>query len=327
MQNQYKPAVDALLKQYKCANLTELNKLLLKEYKVSSDVAEGIELANGLREAFRACVEAGEMTEAEYLFACAQGLDEIRERVGTDSRSHKRRAKLAQNRLVMCNFGLVLIVARKELGAEARTEALLEEACQAGSIGVMQATEYFEEDKGIWSVYARWKIRYQIQNCMRNLTEFSLRRSQRMPPEVVEQVNCLRTAKGKVDFKDLTRKGKAVTETQWKAWTEHPQVHSFDDLNTHHGPHDNQTWEGNGSLDFIADERTNPDLLIANANLSEKLQATLSEMSPRHADIARALFVDGDSVPEVVEKFHISDRRIHEIKRMLADRLRKVLQA
>lgn len=300
---------------------------LLKEYRCAIDAAEGVEIANGLRAAFQACVDAGEMTEADYLCACAQGLDEIRELAGTDAKRHLRQAKIAKDKLVLANRGLVRIVAKSVLGAAAQNPDNLEEAEQEGAMGVMRAVEVFDETRGLWSVCARAWIRYYVQTCQHHQRDFPVQRNQRMPPEVVDQVKKFRALRGREpEPRELTFKDKPVTQEQWQAWTERAQVSSFEATNTHRNYHESDSLDARGSVDFIADERTNPDLLIANANLSEKLQATLNEMSPRHADIARAIFVDGDSIPEVVSRFQISDRRIHEIKRMLADRLRKVLQ-
>ncbi len=280
---------------------------LLDGYRDAVDKAEAVELANML-------ILHTPLGEPWPEVAA------IWEAAGRDPAVHRRAAKRFKDRLVVANRGLIRIVAKSVLGVASKNAENLAEAEQEGAMGVMRAVDAFDPDRGLWSICARHWIRYYVQTCAHRQTDFPRQRHQRMPPEVAKQANIIRARLGREPLHaELTCKGVTVTPEQWRAWTERAQVSSFEvrhsyDEGDHVGPEE-----------FIADEKESAELVLANADFNERLAACIDEMSPRNRAILTAMFIEGESIPEIVERFNIHKRRVHEMRQILSDRLKEVL--
>lgn len=286
----------------------------IREYRASVDAAEGVALANGLRAGFLACVDAGEMSEPDYLFACAQGLDEIRERAGTDPKVHERRARRQRDALVAANMGLVGKVAKRTLGARASNPANVEEAIQEGSMGLVRAIEAFDEARGKFSTCAGFWIRHYVQNCMHKQVDFAKQRPSCMPASVAKNVNRFRLVNGREPEPHEV----GVDAALWAKWLDTTQVVSVEDM-AGDNPHARAD-------EMLVDERTSPDEEIASMHLREKLEKTIAKMSPRNQEILRFVFVEGHELQDAADHFGLSFARVAVMKTVLEKRLRKALK-
>lgn len=295
-----------------------MNVEKIAEYRASRDAAEGITVAEGLRAAFLALVASGDMSEEDYLFACAQGLDEIRERVGSDPRPHTRKAERMLNGLVIANDRLVEKITRRTLGSRSRVEANLDEACNEGRLGLVRAIEEFNPERGAFSTCAGFWIRYYVQTCMQKQVDFAKQRPACMPASVARLANKFRLNNGREpEAADL-----GVEPAKWARWLDQAVTVSVEDMTSR-----SEDGSQGGSDDLIADERTNPEAVIASFHFQEKLAKVMAAMSPRQRDLTRALFIDGRSFPDVGEEFGICAQRVHQIKNDLEKRLRELLAA
>lgn len=298
-------------------------RTLLDGYRQAVDATETVRIANGLAEVLEP-FNRDEFAEAWKHIAT------IWELAGTNPKVHERRAKVLKDELVLANRGLIRLVAKSVLGVSAKNAENLAEAEQEGAMGVMRAVDAFDPSRGLWSICARHWIRYYVQTCAHHQTDFPRQRHQRMPPEVVRQANAIRAKLGREPLpSELTCKGATVTAEQWRAWTERAQMYSFDRANNAQDHSANfgaaGDHSGSGSSDFIADEKTMPDLVMSNADFDQRMRDCIDAMSPRNRLVLTALFIDGKSTAEVSAEFDISMRRLQEIKVILAERLKKVL--
>ncbi len=311
-----------------CPIKADKMRSLLASYRHAVDSAAAVHVANGLADiindyALTACREQpGQRREWSFDEALAF-IDMIRQQAGRDPRVHERAAKRIKDELVVANRGLIRIVAKNVLGLAAKNPENLVEAEQEGAMGVMRAVDAFDPARGLWSICARHWIRYYVQTCAHRQCDFPRQRHQRMPPEVAKQANTIRARLGREPLHaELVCKGAPVTLEQWRGWTERAQMYSFEMSE----PSQNADHAGNQDRgNLIADEKTSPELAIATADFSKRLKACIAEMSPRNRAIMNALFVEGETILEVVERFGIAKQRVHEIKHLLADRLKLVL--
>lgn len=303
-----------------------MNEERIPEYRAAQDAAEGVAMAEGLRQVF-----AEHLTPDEYLAACGP-LDEIRERAGSDPRPHARRAQRILNELVASNRLLVKKVARRTLGHRAAIPANLEEAIQEGSMGLVRAIEAFDVSRGKFSTWASFQIRHYVQTCMHKQEDFAKQRSACMPPKVAKAVNKFRLLNGRepkpeeITYKTQAGEEKRVTQGEWDRWADVTYTTSLDAgaRNQETGEHETT---GDLRSDAIADPKENPETVVGNLHLSEKLATAMSEMSPRNRELTRALFIEGRNYPDVAKQFDLCPQRVHQLKGVLEKRLRAVLAA
>ncbi len=297
----------------------------IAEYRASVDAAEAVTFAEGLRVELLALVASGEILEELYLEACASGLDEIRERAGSDAALHRRKAGRLINALVIANTGIVRDVAKRTLGSRAGIAANLEEAMQEGKIGLVRAIEGYDPSRGKFSTWAAFQIRHFVQTCMHKQVDFARQRSAMMPPRVVKAVNKFRLLNGRepkpeeLTYKTAEGDTKTVTAEQWTRWLDVTHTVSVDAMS---GSDD-----GAPGADQLVDEKQNPESEISNLHLRDKLATELATMSPRNRELTKALFIEGRAYPDVAEQFGLCPQRIHQLKGVLEKRLRKVLAA
>jgi RNA polymerase sigma factor (sigma-70 family) len=284
---------------------------LLDDYRNAVDTAEAVELANEL---------AGHSIEQPDALAA---MIEIWDVAGHRPDVHRRAAKRIKDNLVKANARLIRVVAKSVLGVASKNPENLTEAMQEGAMGVMRAVDAFDPSRGLWSVCARHWIRYYVQTCVHRQSDFPRQRYQRMPTEVVRQANAIRAKHGREPVPgEMSWKGEPVTPGQWRDWTERAHVSSYERRN-HYG--DDELDPGNE--EFIVDPDTSPDQLLAGQDFTERMRTCIGKMSPRNREILTALFIDGDPPTEVIERFRMPKQRLHELRLILAGRLRKVLGA
>lgn len=298
----------------------------IREYRASRDAAEGVAIANGLRDVVKGAHVRGEITSEAACEAWGY-LDEIERLAGTDPKVHERKAVRQRDALMKKNDGLVWRKAKQLLGARRNNPANLEEAIQEGRIGLMRAIEVFDESRGSsFSTCAMVWIRHHVQNCMHSQVDFAKQRSACMPAGVVRQVTKFRHLYGREpEPHEVEHKGKPCTQEQWDRWLDSAHTISVEDMLTRA---DDDTGEkGRGSSDIIADESTNPELVLAGVHLQNVFEAEMAAISPRNREITKAIFVDGRTLQDVANEYNVAWSRIHEIKSRLEKRIRKVIAA
>ncbi len=291
----------------------------IAEYRASRDAAEGVRLANDLREAFRECLDRGEIDQVRYLELCAP-LDEIREYAGVDPRVHERKADRILNGLVAANDKLTLKITKRVLGSRSLVEANVDEAHNEGRMGLVRAIESYSEERGKFSTWAGFWIRHYVQTCMHKQVDFAKQRPACMPASVAKQVNKFRLQHGR----EPEPQELGVEPATWARWAEQVIAVSVEDMQT---PWDGDDRRGIGSEELVVDERTHPDAVVQGVHFQEKLANAMAEMSPRNRDMTRALFIDGRTLPDIADEFGVSFQRVHQIKVELEKRLRKLLAA
>lgn len=293
----------------------------LVAYREAADAIVAIKDAKELHGIALQGVLAGELSHTPVEVDDLMNM--VEDTYGSDAKVWERKAKRAKDKLVTLNRGLIKAVAKSVLGASSRNPDNLLEAEQEGAMGVMRAVDAYDPARGIWSVCARHWIRYFVQTCQHRQTDFPRQRYQKMPPEVVRQANGIRTKHGREPvWTEISHKGLPVTQEQWEDWNTRTYVGSFDATSSGGEEHGEG---GLGHADLIADPSTSPELAVADAALRERIEEAMRKMSPRNADITRAIYIDGDDIEEVMARFRIQESRVFEIKKMLADRLRRML--
>ena len=146
-------------------------------------------------------------TESEWAAACGTSVKELRRVLSTGQE--------ARTALIAGNAGLVISIAKKhhaglkyatEAGGGVGTILSLQDMIQEGNLGLMEAAERFEPEKGFrFSTYATWWVRQRI---MQSISDSS--RTIRLPAHVHGQLQKIR--KAKVEMKRETGREPSIQE-------------------------------------------------------------------------------------------------------------------
>jgi RNA polymerase primary sigma factor len=202
-----RPVLDSALKQKKVAATAEL-----------LTAAQEIEYSYRIR-TFRAAVKLRDQlvrfqdgvyihpTESEWATACGTSVVCLRLLI--------EEGQLARSALVSCNAGLVIQQAKRhhaglkyatEAGGGVGTILTVSDMIQEGNLGLMEAAERFEPEKGFrFSTYATYWVRQRI---MRSISDSS--RIIRLPAHVHDMLQKMR--KAKVEMKGETGREPNLTE-------------------------------------------------------------------------------------------------------------------
>jgi RNA polymerase sigma factor (sigma-70 family) len=275
-----------------------------REYRAALDAAEGVEIANGLRDVLR---EHGTDGEAEDILRI------IEQRAGTDPKAHERKARRLMNKLVADNMPLVKKFTKRTMGSRSSNDASFEEACNEGAMGLVKAIEKYDEHRGAFSTFAQFQIRHAVQTCMARQGDFVKTRPRCMPASVAKDAARFRAKYGREPERhELTWNGADIPQRTWDTWHEQAYV---DFVET--------TAEENE--DVFADERSGAEEEIDAMALRDRVTELLVKMSPRNRDLTKALFIDGRSLEDVADEMGLCKQRVHQIKLELGQRIRKAL--
>ncbi|RKX98302.1 MAG: RNA polymerase subunit sigma [Spirochaetes bacterium] len=228
--------------------------------------------------------------------------------------------KAAQAKLIEANLRFVVNVAKKYQNQGLPLDDIISE----GNIGLMNAIERFDPDKGYHFIsYAVWWIRQAILKAI-----YEKSRMIRLPlNRANELVQIEKTRKAM-----LTEMGEDPSDAEIARLTGIKEIDVTDlqaisrDLVSLESPVYNERDSYNLG-DFIEDSaNVGPDEQALMLSLSEDIESILGTLTDKESDILRHRFGLGDRKPlslkEIGDRYNLTKERIRQIEKKALDRLR-----
>ncbi len=276
------------------------------------NAADEVELAKTIE----AGLFATRVLSGEETTGVAATDDELREVVAL--------GESAMQRFIKANLRLVVSVARKY----GRAQMPLLDLVQEGNTGLIRAVEKFDYTKGFkFSTYATWWVRQAIS---RGIAQQG--RIVRLPVHVAEQVNQVSAVR-----RNLERQlGRDPDVAEIAAELELPEQRIVELIrfSREHVSLDAPVeTDGDTSLgDLIARETSpGPDEMVLDAEDRSRLEAMLSGLDERSADVVRRRYglVDGRQakLADIGAHWGITAERVRQIERLALSKLREASEA
>ncbi|MEW9570233.1 RNA polymerase sigma factor RpoD [Rhodanobacter sp. Si-c] len=229
------------------------------------------------------------------------------------------RARRSKREMIEANLKLVLSIARKYTNRGLQFLDLVQE----GNIGLMKAVDKFEHRRGYkFSTYATWWIRQAITRAIADQA-----RTIRVPVHMIETINKL----GAVSRRMQQQLGRAATPAELASEMEvaEERIHKVlkiaaepISLDTPESEDDPTPWGRS-----IEDKQTSsPVDLVGESDLKKSVDAAISELTTREAEVLRMRFgIDMDTdhtLEEVGKKFDVTRERIRQIETKALRKLR-----
>ncbi len=224
----------------------------------------------------------------------------------------------AKARMLRANLRLVIYVAKRYRSDEVSFLDLIQE----GNIGLMRALEKFEPSRGLKFVtYAHWWVRQAIG---RAITEQC--RTVRLPNHVVERKNKLRAAETKL-WQVHKRAPSPQEISEELGWTSQDVEALRETQQVMIRLHEPLSEDGQRLEESMEDDhRVDPDVVVEQRELQQRVADCLRSLSEREAHILRLRFgLDTDrtySLKEVGEIYGLSRERIRQIEVLALKKLR-----
>ncbi len=229
----------------------------------------------------------------------------------------------ARHALIEGNLRLVVSVSRKYVKCGLQFADLIQE----GNIGLMQAIDRFEPDRGHrFSTYAVWWIRQAITGALS-----AQGRTIRVPANIAQMLQKIRRAEREI----LQKFGRSPEDEEIAAEVglEVPRVRALRKMDRQtislqsitSGPDDES---GGQQLQdrLVADHAPSPADLAAESLLTETIEQALATLSEREAKILTARFglggTDTKTLAELSATFEVSHERIRQIEIKALKKLR-----
>jgi RNA polymerase sigma factor (sigma-70 family) len=220
--------------------------------------------------------------------------------------------------MLRANLRLVIYVAKRYRDQGVPFLDLIQE----GNIGLMRALEKFEPDRGLRFVtYAHWWVRQAISRAV-----IEQRCTVRLPGHVVERKNKLRATSDKL----WQVYGRSPTTSELSVALGWPQEEVEMLLGARQivvQLHEPVTDDGRRLEDMMEDDQTpQPDVLVADKELQQRVAACLADLPEREACILRLRFGlqtdHAHSLKEIGDLFGLSRERIRQLERIALEKLR-----
>jgi len=228
--------------------------------------------------------------------------------------------KAAQAKLIEANLRFVVNVAKKYQNQGLPLDDIISE----GNIGLMNAIERFDPDKGYHFIsYAVWWIRQAILKAI-----YEKSRMIRLPlNRANELVQIEKTRKAM-----LTEMGEDPSDAEISRLTgiKESDVTDLQAISRELVSLESPVYDERDSSnlgDFIEDSaNAGPDELALKMALSEDIESILGTLTEKEADILRHRFGLGDRKPlslkEIGDRYNLTKERIRQIEKKALDRLR-----
>ena len=272
-------------------------------------------------------------TKQEWARAAGLPLPELQQRIDLGYQAWAEQAQLeakdlklalrngrrAKDHMIQANLRLVVAVAKKY---QQRGMEILD-LVQEGTLGLERAVEKFDPTRGFrFSTYAYWWIRQGITRAIATQS-----RTIRLPVHVTEKLNRIKKVQQEIasnegriaSISDLSRALGISEETVRLTLMRVPRSVS---LETRVGK-DQDTQLG----DLLEDSHATPEQTLTKNSLHSDLEALLSELTAREAEVIRRRFGLEDDTPltlaEIGETMGLSRERVRQIETRALLKLRQ----
>lgn len=247
------------------------------------------------RAAHRLKEQTSAQTESEWAAHCGMTIPNLR-RVLMEG-------QIAREALAAANIGLVTFMAKKHMFQPANSLTLAD-LVQEGNLGLMEAAERFEPEKGFrFSTYAVWWIRQRIRRAMNDSSRMirlpahvhqTLQRISRTKLQLEQELQREPTA----DELGLALKMSAQKLQKYTGYSSRVVVVSLESPLRSGNNNDDYRTLG----DIFASEAPTPEEETQAEYLRRDIQTTISELASRERDVLMVRFGLQDGKPRSVEE-------------------------
>ncbi len=237
--------------------------------------------------------------------------------------------QVALNKLVNANLRFVVSTAKQYQGSGLKLSDLINE----GNVGLVKAAKRFDETRGFKFIsYAVWWIR---QSILQAISEHS--RVVRLPLNKIGTINKISKVRSVLEQKN--ERPPSAQEIADELDMNIAQVKSSLKISGRHTSLDAPLKEGESSTFYSvmkSKEPTNPDKGVLEESLLTDIEAALTTLPDREADVIRLYYGIGEqnafSLVEIGELFDLTRERVRQIKEKAIRKLRhtsrnKILRA
>jgi RNA polymerase primary sigma factor len=223
----------------------------------------------------------------------------------------------ARDQLVEANLPFVVSVAVKYRGRGVPLADLI----SAGNLGLIKATELFDETRGFKFIsYAVWWIRQSIQQALNETT-----RMIRQPENRIDAMaRFLRFAE---EFRKINERSPSDEEIAAEFDLKEDKILALKMSNQKVTSLDRPILEEGSSLMALVPDESSlaPDAAVTHSVLRERIDEVIATLSHREAEVIRQYFaLDGEAktLQEIGEELGLTRERVRQIKARALDRLR-----